>query len=49
MDDKGRIEVRDEVWNRQDEEEDEGKGKVLPEVIDTGLTIGDLLGIFRKE
>ncbi len=23
MDDKGRIEVRDEVWNRQDEEEDE--------------------------
>lgn len=49
MDDKGRIEVRDEVWNRQDEEEDEGEGKVLPEVIDTGLTIGDLLGIFRKE
>ena len=48
MDDKGRIEVRDEVWNRQDEEEDEGKEKAWPELIDTGLTIGDLLGMLGK-
>lgn len=48
MDDEGRIEIRDEVWNRQDEEEDEGKGKAWPELIDTGLTIGDLLGMLGK-
>ncbi len=30
MDDKGRIEVRDEVWNRQDEEED-GEGEDVAE------------------
>ena len=30
MDDKGRIEVRDEVWNRRDEEED-GEGEDVAE------------------
>lgn len=39
MDDEGRIEVRDEVWNRQGEETE----IELPEVIETGLTVGDLL------
>ena len=47
MDDEGRIEIRDEVWNRQDGE-DEGKEKAWPELIDTGLTIGDLLGMLGK-
>ena len=40
MDDEGRIEVRDEVWNRQDEETEPS----FPECIKTGLTVGDLIG-----
>ena len=40
MDAEGRIEVRDEVWNRQDEEEEPS----FPERIETGLTVGDLIG-----
>ena len=39
-DDEGRIEVRDEVWNRQDEETEPS----FPECIKTGLTVGDLIG-----
>ena len=44
MDADGRVEIRDEVWNRQDEE----KGVELPEIVETGLTIGDLMGMFGK-
>ena len=44
MDDEGRIEVRDEDWNRLGEE----TGPSFPECIETGLTIGDLMGTFRK-
>ena len=40
MDDEGCIEVRDEVWNRQDEE----KEPSFPECVETGLTVGDLIG-----
>lgn len=51
MDDKGRVEVRDEVWNRMtgDETESGRKEPVFPECIDTGLTIGDLLGMIGKK
>ena len=38
MDAEGRIEILDEIWNRQDEETDPS----FPECIETGLTIGDL-------
>ena len=50
MDAEGRIEIRDEVWNRQDEEEakDGGAKPSFPECIETGLTIGDLFGLFGK-
>ncbi len=50
MDDEGRIEIRDEVWNRQDgeEEKDGGAKPSFPEYIETGLTIGDLLGMLGK-
>ena len=41
MDDEGRIVVRDEVWNRQDEETEPS----LPEYIKIGLAVvGDLIG-----
>ena len=40
MDDEGRIEVRDEVWNQQGEKKDPS----FPECIKTGLTVGDLIG-----
>ena len=39
MDAEGRIEVRDEVWNRQDGELEPS----FPECIETGLTVGDLM------
>ena len=39
MDAEGRIEVRDEVWNRQDGESEPN----FLECIETGLTIGDLM------
>ena len=44
MDAEGRIEILDEVWNRQDgEEAKDGRTEPsLPECIETGLTIGDL-------
>ena len=44
MDDEGCIEVRDEVWNRQDEEDarDKEMKPSFPECIKTGLTTGDL-------
>ena len=50
MDDEGRIEIRDEVWNRDTEECGQSKEAwpELPEVVETGLTIGDLLKIFGK-
>ena len=40
MDDEGRVEVWDEVWNRQGEETEPS----FPECIKTGLTVGDLIG-----
>ena len=48
MDAEGRIEIRDEVWNRDGEGADRnGKdGIALPDCIDTGLTIGDLFTLF---
>ncbi len=45
MDAEGRIEILDEVWNRLDEE----TGASFPECIETGLTIGDLMGWKRNE
>ena len=36
MDAEGHIEIRDEVWNRQDEATDSS----FPECIKTGLTVG---------
>lgn len=51
MDDEGRIAIRDEVWNREKEEERETKDArpELPKVVETGLTISDLLRWKRKE
>ena len=40
MDDEGRIEVRDEVWNRQGEETEPS----FPECIEIGVTVWDLIG-----
>lgn len=48
MDSQGRIEVQDEVWNRETEDAPQKEAPELPEVVDTGLTVGDLLRILKK-
>ena len=45
MDAEGRIEVRDEVWNRQDGESEPN----FPECIETGLTVGDLFREWKRK
>ena len=47
MDGEGRIEVREEVWNRNGGAEDKNSEPEteLPEIIELGVTVGELLGI----
>ncbi len=45
MDAEGRIEIRDEVWNRQDGETEPN----FPECIKTELTVGDLFREWKRK